>query len=78
MCRGVGNSLGAYLGGVMYEHVGAVLMFRYSLVLVGTGLLFVLCSRRQHSPVTTSERRAYDTLSAADAAAVSGSSLEDG
>ena len=44
---GIGSAAGAFLGGLLYEHVGAVMMFRLAAVLSLVGVGFVLLVKKK-------------------------------
>jgi PPP family 3-phenylpropionic acid transporter len=50
---GVGSAAGAFLGGLLYEHVGLVMMFRLAALisLVGMGLVYLAREKTHESHV---------------------------
>jgi PPP family 3-phenylpropionic acid transporter len=50
---GIGSAAGAFLGGLLYEHVGLVMMFRLAALisLVGMGLVYLVEKRRHKAYV---------------------------
>jgi PPP family 3-phenylpropionic acid transporter len=48
---GIGSATGAFLGGLLYEHIGLVSMFRLSALVALVGVLFLaLVEKMQHEP----------------------------